>query len=54
MKVYVDTGFLGFQKLSPDLNIFMPKKKPKSRNLFQYEKIRIEKFQNSEFLLNMR
>ena len=38
MKVYVDTGFLGFQKLSPDLNIFMPKKKPKSRNLFQYEK----------------
>lgn len=38
MKVYVDTGFLGFQKLSPNLNIFMPKKKPKSRNLFQYEK----------------
>ena len=38
MKVYVDTGFLGFQNLSPNLNIFMPKKKPKSRNLFQYEK----------------
>ena len=38
MKVYVDTGFQGFLKLSPDLNIFMPKKKPKYRNLFQYEK----------------
>lgn len=38
MKIYVDTGFLGFQKLSPDLNIFMPKKKPKFRKLFQYEK----------------
>ncbi len=51
MKVYVDTGFLGFQNLSPNLNIFMPKKKPKSRNLFQYEKIENRKISRLRILV---